>query len=111
MHAGAIGFPFADKFGRTRLRYVVDRKAAAKLRRAIADRLVIDDHDAVLCADLVGVPALRQIEPRQQPRLEWIGDVDDAGSARGLHVADVEDGAVDPDLTTAGTVDVRHELG
>jgi hypothetical protein len=72
---------------------------------------VIDDHDAVLGAHLVGMPALWQIDARHQLRFERVGDIDDAGSARRLHVAYVEDIAFDPDLPPAGTVDVRHELG
>src|SRR5262249_31736489 len=35
----------------------------------------------------------------------------DAGAARGLHMADVENVAIDPDLAAARTVDVRHGLG
>src|SRR6266511_2599379 len=40
-----------------------------------------------------------------------IGNVDDGRSVRRLHVRDVERRAVNPDLTAARAVQVRHEAG
>jgi hypothetical protein len=107
MHAGAVRLPFGDELGRAGLRYVVDGEPTRKaLRSAFANRLMIDDHDAVLGAHLVRMPALRQVDTSQRFGFAWIRYVENAGAARGLHVADVKNVTVDPDLTAARTVDV-----
>ena len=73
--------------------------------------LVIDHHDAVGAAHLVGVPALRQIDGRERARIARISYVHNGRAVRGLHVPDEHRGAVDPDLPAAGAVEVGHEAG
>src|SRR5215831_16019515 len=112
MHAGAVRLPFGDELGRAGLRYGIDGEPTRKARRsAFANRLMIDDHDAVLGAHLVRMPALRQVDAGQRFWFAWIRYIENAGAARGLHMADVENVAIDPDLAAARTVDVRHGLG
>ena len=72
---------------------------------------MIDDHDAVLHPHLVRVPAFRHVDDSEHLGLPGIGDIDDGGAARRPHMADIERGAVDPDLATARAIDMRNLLG
>jgi hypothetical protein len=72
---------------------------------------VIDDHDAILGAHLVGMPALRDVDGRYLARIARVGDVDQRRAARRSHVTDVEDISVDPDLTAARAIHMRNLLG
>src|SRR5262249_34414215 len=97
-----------DQPGLGRLRNVVDAEAAAELRRRIvAQALMVHDHDVVGDAHLVGVPARRDLDAAEHARAGRIRDIDDGGAARLLHMAEIERGALDPDLPAAGTVDMR----
>src|SRR5262249_39813733 len=60
---------------------------------------------------LMRMPALRYLDMREQARMARIGHVKNACAVRGLHVADIEGRALDPDLPAAGTVDVRYKCG
>ena len=52
-----------------------------------------------------------QIDRRERARVRRVGHVDDGGARRPAHVADVERGAVDPDLPAAGAVDMGEPAG
>src|SRR5262249_53031360 len=73
--------------------------------------LVVDDHDVVGDAHLVRVPAGGNLDAGQGARPPGIGHVDDARAGRLAHVADVECGAVDPDLAAARTIDMGEVFG
>ena len=112
MHAASGSAPFGDRLRIARARDVVDRDPAAELGRAgLTELLVVDDHDAVGGPHLVGVPALRQIDAREPARMARVGRRRRWWSLRGVHVADKEGGAVDPDLPAARAVEMRHEAG
>ncbi len=99
-------------FGRAGLGDVVDAEPAAEGRVAVlALALVIDDHDVVGDAHLVGMPARRQIDPREHLGMARIGDVDDGRARRLAHMPDIEDMPVDPDLAAAGAIEIRQQLG
>ena len=114
VHALAGGAPLGDEVRLGGVRNVVDAEPAAEavgVVAAAAEALVIDQHDAVRGADLVRVPALRQLDARQRARVRRVGHVDDGGARRPAHVADVERGAVDPDLPAARAVDMGEPAG
>jgi hypothetical protein len=112
VHALAVGAPLGDQAGTRGIGDIVDAESAAELRIAVRPLpLVIDDHDAVGNAHLVGVPAGGHFDARKDLRIERIGDVDDRGPCRLPHVADVESRPVDPDLPAARTVDMGEPFG
>ena len=112
MYATAAGFPFSDLPGRRGVLDVIDREAADEILAFLfADHLMVDDHDAVGDAHLVGVPAVRHLDFRERLRLSRIGNIENGGAARRLHVCDVHCRAVDPDLAAAGTINVGNMLG
>src|SRR5215467_7661018 len=80
-------------------------------RSALAQSLVVDDHDAVRHPHLVGMPTLRQIDGRELAGVARIGHVHDRGAARPVHVPDKERRALDPNLPSARAVEVRYEGG
>ena len=109
MHAAAGGPPFGDQLRRRRIRDVVDVDAAADIGAArLAELLLVDDHDVAGHAHLVRMPALADIDLGEHLRLARIGDVDDGRAAGRAHMADVERRALDPDLTAARAIDMRH---
>src|SRR5262245_27192550 len=102
VHTAAGGAPLGDQLRRAGARDVIDCDAAAELgRSALAQPLVVDDHDAVCHPHLVGMPALRQIDSRELAGLARIGHVHDRGAARPVHVPDEERRALDPNLPCA----------
>jgi len=112
VHTAAGGAPLGDQLRRAGARDIVDRDASAELgRSALAQPLVVDDHDPVRHPHLVGMPALRQIDGRELARLARIGHVHDRGAARPAHVADKERRALDPNLPSARAVEVRYQRG
>jgi hypothetical protein len=52
------------------------------------------------------MPALRQVNAGKPARVARVGNIDNGGAARRLHVPDIESGAFHPDLSAAGTVEV-----
>src|SRR4029079_2762073 len=76
-----------------------------------AELLMIDDHDVAADADLVRMPAVRHVDARQQPRIAWIGHVDDRGAAGRALVPDIHRRAFDPDLAAAWTIETRDQRG
>ena len=112
VHTAAGRAPLGDQLRRAGARDVIDPDAPAELgRSALAQPLVVDDHDAVRHPHLVGMPALRQIDGRELARLARIGHVHDRGAARPAHVADKERRALDPNLPSARAVEVRYQRG
>ena len=113
VHALAGGAPLGDEVRRGGVRDIVDAEPAAEAVGVVAaaEALVVDQHDAVGGADLVGVPAFRQLDARKRARVRGIGHVHDRGTGGPAHVADVERGAVDPDLAAAGAVDMGDAAG
>ena len=112
VHAAAGGAPFGDQSRCARARDVVDRDPAPELgRSALAELLMIDDHDAVGGTDLVGMPAFRHGDGGERAWVAGIGDVDDGGAVRGMHVSDEQRRALDPNLPAARAVEMRHEAG
>src|SRR5262249_463372 len=107
----AVRLPLRDKLRLGRPRHVADAEAAAEPGgRGLPRALVVDDHDAVGHTHLVRVPPGRDLDPRQRARLPGIGDVDDRRAGRLAHMADIEGGAVDPDLAAAGAIDMGDML-
>src|SRR5262249_60689208 len=105
----AGGAPLADQLRRAGTRDVKDCDAPAELGwSALAQPLVVDDHDAVRHPHLVGMPPLRQIDGRELARLARIGHVHDRGAARPVHVPDKERRALDPNLPSTRAVEVRY---
>jgi hypothetical protein len=112
VHAAAGRAPLGEELRRAEARDVINCDTPAELgRSALAQPLVVDDHDAVRHPHLVGMPALRQIDGRELARLARIGHVHDRGSARPAHVPDKERRALDPNLPSAGAVEVRYQGG
>ena len=107
VNARAAGLPLRDEARRRGSRHIVDREPSretAQVHRAVD--LVIDDHDIAMRTHLVRMPALRQVDARQQLRIGGIGDVIEARAAWRAHVPDIQRVALDPDLSAAGTVDM-----
>ena len=103
VHTAAGGAPLGDQLRRAGARDVIDCDAPAELgRSALAQPLVVDDHDAVRHPHLVGMPTLRQIDGRELARLARIGHVHDRGAARPAHVPDKKHRALDPNLPPPG---------
>ena len=90
---------------------VIPAKATAKVVGTLAKLFIVHDHDAVLRAHLVRVPAHGNLEGGQQPGIARIGDVVDGGAIRWPHGGDVKGGAVDPGLSAAVTIDMRDQPG
>ena len=109
MHALADGLPLCELLRLCRIRDVVDAQAAAEIRRALPEALVVDDHHAIRHAHLVRVPAFGHRHGGEQLRMARIRNIQDRGAIRVVHVADVERVAVDPDLAAARDVDVGDE--
>ena len=103
--AVAGGRPLGDKTGPGRVGHIVDRQATVKFGLAVASLVfVIDDHQAIGDPHLVGMPALGDLDFGHHPGMGRVGHVDHGGAVGMAHVADVQRRAVDPDLTTAGAI-------
>ncbi len=109
MHAATSRPPLGNQLRGARARDVVDPYSAAKFgRSALAQLLVVDDHDAVRHPHFVGMPTLRQVNGRELAWVARIGHVHDGSAARPAHVTDIENRALNPNLPSARAVKVRH---
>ena len=109
VHAFAGRLPLGKLLRLRRIGDVVDAEAAAELRAALPEALVVDDHHAVRDAHLVRMPALGHRHGGEELRMARIRNIQDRGAIRVVHVADVERVAVDPDLAAARDVDMGDE--
>src|SRR5262249_10100850 len=104
--------PLADEPRLGGARDIIDPKPAAEVLLSLLTlALMVHEHDALGHTDLMGMPARRHFDMRQQPRAAGIGDIDNARPRRGAHMTDLEGRAVDPDLPAAGAIEMGEELG
>src|SRR5262252_7758058 len=110
VNAAAGCAPLRDQLRLARTRDIIDVEPAADVRgTALSELLVIHQHDAVVDADLVGMPPIRDVDLREHARLAWVSDVDDGRAAGRPLVTDIKRGAFDPHLPAPRAIQVRQQ--
>jgi hypothetical protein len=110
MDAHAIGLPAGDLARVLRPGHVMDAEPAAKIvgRRIVvsAVALAIDQHQPIVHAHLVRMGAGWHLEPRHEPGMRGVSDIDDRSAGGRTHVADERGRAGNDDLAAARAIEI-----
>ena len=68
--------------------------------------LVIDQHETILDAHLVGMRTGRHAKAGERPAVLGIAHINDRGPVRTAHMTDVGNAIDDHDLTAAGAIEI-----
>ncbi|QYU66555.1 ABC transporter ATP-binding protein/permease [Leptolyngbya sp. 15MV] len=111
MHALAAHLHLGDEARLGRVGYVVHAHPRAEFLRALAELLVVHQHDPVGHTHLVRMPAHRDRDVVQHARLARVRHVHDRRAMRRPHVPDIHRGAIEPDLPAARRIEPRDLRG
>src|SRR6476620_4370464 len=94
------------------LRDIEDLEAATKLRVLAPDReyFPVDQHDAVVDADLVRQRAVGNRDLGKFAGIGGIADIHERGAVRRLHMPDIGNAVANYDLPATGAVEISDDL-